>query len=229
MDRNFYHGKQADIVAGSANFASLIATDFAVLGLTSAQATSFGTVNTALQNSYTAAITPETRTPVSIEQKNLDIRSMRTMAINLAKIIYATPTVNDAQLVALGLLPRTVPTPIPAEMNPPVLEVMSVSGRMVNVRIHQSTNPESAGKPLGSAGAQVFSFVGAEPPTDPKQYHYEGLATRRKFSVMFPNSVPTGATAWLAAAWLSKRGVSGMACNPVQVTVQGGPVLAEVS
>jgi hypothetical protein len=226
MDRNFYYGKQADIVAGSANFASLISTGFASYGLTSAQATSFGTVNTALQASYTAAITPETRTPVSIEQKNLDIRTMRTMAINLAKIIYATPTVNDAQLVALGLLPRTVPTPIPPAMNPPVLEVISVSGRMVNVRIHQSTT-ESARKPFGSAGAQVFSFVGPDAPTDPTQYHYEGLATRRKFSVVFPNSVPTGATAWLAAAWLSQRGQSGIACNPVQVTVQGGPVLAE--
>ena len=34
MTHNFYFGKDADIVVGSASFASIIATDFASLGLT---------------------------------------------------------------------------------------------------------------------------------------------------------------------------------------------------
>src|SRR4051812_10741944 len=130
MAKNFYHGKDADIVTGSANFASSIVTAFATFGLTSAQSTAFGTLNTALQSSYTAGITPATRTPVTIEAKNTALVNMRRNAILLSKIIYATATVTDAQLVSLGLLPRTVPTPRPVPATPPVLEVVSCSGRL---------------------------------------------------------------------------------------------------
>ena len=69
--RNFYHGKDATIVSGSANFAAIIAAEFAALGLTTAQSTAFGLVNTSLQTSYSEATTPATRTSVAIEQKNL--------------------------------------------------------------------------------------------------------------------------------------------------------------
>jgi hypothetical protein len=46
--------------------------------------------------------------------------------------------------------------------------------------------------------------------------------------ILLPNDVPSGATAWIAAAWVSQRGQRGTACNPVQVTIQGGPVLPQV-
>ena len=52
MPRNFYFGKDANVVTGSANFASLIATGFATYGLTSAQSVAFGLLNTALQSSF---------------------------------------------------------------------------------------------------------------------------------------------------------------------------------
>jgi len=65
MPHNFYFGKNADVVTGSANFASLIATGFASYGLTSAQSTAFGTLNTSLQSAYLAAVEPTTRTAVT--------------------------------------------------------------------------------------------------------------------------------------------------------------------
>src|SRR5207249_8300756 len=95
MPRNFYFGTDANIVAGSANFASLIAAGFASYGLTSAQSTAFGTLNTALQSAYSASVNPPTRTPVTVEAKTIAIRNMRANAILLAKIVYATASVND--------------------------------------------------------------------------------------------------------------------------------------
>ena len=71
MPENFYRGKDADIVAGSANFASLTATGFASYGLSTGQATAFGALNTTLQSAYSAAINPSTRTPVTIEAKRV--------------------------------------------------------------------------------------------------------------------------------------------------------------
>jgi hypothetical protein len=106
--RNFYHGKDAEIVAGSANFHSLISAAPTTYGLVAAQATSFGALNTTLQSAYTAAVTPETRTPVAIEAKNLAIINMRRSAINLSKIVYSTLTVND--WVAMASLPSITGT-----------------------------------------------------------------------------------------------------------------------
>jgi hypothetical protein len=229
VTKNFYHGKDADIVAGAANFATLISGSASTYGLTSAQATSFGTLNTALQSAYTTAITPETRTPVAIEAKNLALINMRRNAILLARIIYSTLTVTNAQLVSLGLLPRTIPTPRPVPGTPPVIEVASVSGRLVNVRLHGAPPDSGRGKPFGAIGANIFSFVGDEPPSDPRQYHFEGMATRTITQVLFPNSVESGALVWLSASWVSARGQIGIGSTPISTNLQGGAILPEAA
>jgi hypothetical protein len=225
MPRNFYYGKDADIVAGSANFASLIATGFASYGLTSAQSTAFGTLNTALQSAYSAAVNPSTRTPVAIEAKNLALRNMRANAILLAKIVYATATVTDTQLVALGLLPRSLRTPITVPTVPPTIEVISVMGRLVKVRIHD-TETERRGLPFGATGANIYSFVGPDAPTDPREYHFEGVSTRAIAEILFPNTVASGATVWLSACWVSARGQMSIGSTPVSFTLQGGAIPA---
>src|SRR4051794_30670230 len=150
VPHNFYNGTNAQVVAGSANFASLIATGFASYGLSSAQSTAFGVLNTALQAKYLAATTPATRTSAAIEGKNLALANMRRSAITLSKLIYGTPTVSDEQLVTLGLLPRPVPTPRPVPPTPPVLEVVSCSGRLVNIRLHGAAPDSTRARPFGA-------------------------------------------------------------------------------
>ena len=228
MPRNFYYGKTADVVAGSDNFASLIATGFAGYGLTSAQATAFGTLNAALQTAWSESFEPTTRTRVAIATRNQAVKNMRASAILLAKIIYATPTVSDAQLVGLGLLPRATRTPIPAPTTAPVVEVGVVSGRVVNLRLHPA-DAERRGIEAGARGANVYSYVGPTPPTDPRDYHFEGMATRAITQVLFPNDVPSGATVWLSACWVSGRGQTGPASAPVSFTLQGGAALPEAA
>ena len=228
MPHNFYVGTNAQVVAGAANFASLIATGFASYGLTTAQATAFGTLNTALQSSYSEAIEPTTRTRVTIAQKNLALRNMRANAVLLAKIIYATPTVSDAQLIGLGLLPRATRTPIPAPTTAPVVEVGVVSGRLVNLRLH-SADSERRGMEHGAKGANVYSYVGATPPADARDYFFEGMTTRTNTQVLFPHSIASGATVWLSARWVSARGQLGPASAPVSFTLQGGAAVPEAA
>lgn len=223
--RNFYYGKDADIVAGSANFASLISASAATYGLTSAQSTAFGALNVTLQSAYTAAVTPETRTPVAIEAKNQALLNMRRSAVNLSKIIYSTLTVNDSQLIALGLLPRNVPTPRPVPTTPPQVDVISTFGRTAKVRVSDPTS-ERRGLPFGATGANIYSYVGAVAPTDPREYHYEGVTTRATADIVFPNSVPSGATVWISAQWVSARGQLSVGSTPISFTLPGGAIPA---
>ena len=74
-------------------------------------------------------------------------------------------------------------------------------------------------------GPGYVRFVGAEAPSDPRAYHFEGMTTRTIAQVLFPNTVASGATVWLSACWVSARGQIGIACAPVSFTLQGGAVM----
>jgi hypothetical protein len=226
MARNFYYGKDADIVAGSANFASLIATGFASYGLTTGQATAFGTLNTALQSAYTASVNPSTRTPVTVEAKNVALHNMRVSAINLAKIVYSTSTVNDSQLVALGLLPRPARTPVPPPADAPVIDIVSVSGNTVKLRLHEAGDSTRRGKPAGVDGASVFSFIGAAPPDTEAEWTFEGVASKTMLDIVFPAGTAAGAKVWFTAFWFNSRKQNGPAASPVGTNIPGNAAMA---
>jgi hypothetical protein len=227
MPHNFYFGKHADVVAGSANFASLIATGFASYGLTTGQATAFGTLDTALQSAYSAAVNPPTRTPVTVEALRVALRAMRVSAINLAKIIYSTTTVNDSQLVGLGLLPRSARTPIPAPATKPVIDILTTVGNTVTIRLHAEGDPSSRGKPAGVDGAAIYSFVGAVPPTEETAWKFEGLVSRvNKIPIAFPSTVAPGSQVWFTAFWFNERKQNGPAATKVTTNLPGGAAMA---
>ena len=169
MARNFYYGNDAAIVRGSANFAALISASAESFGLTSEQSSAYAALDALLQSAYLASITPDTRTPVAVAQKNLALRNVQKYAVCLARIAYATSTVSDAQLMSLGLQPRPVPAARALASAPPTVTVISVIGRVVKVRIADPSSPERRTKPIAALGANLFSFVGPEAPSDPRQ------------------------------------------------------------
>jgi hypothetical protein len=225
MSERFYRRNQAELVAGSNNFSTLLSASPSEYGVAADLAAAYASLNAELQNSWVAATTPETRTPVTVELKDLKVKQVRTNASVLAKIIYATQSVTDDMLVALGLPPRRPPAPRPIPMTAPVVDIVAVVNRLVKGRLHAASG-EGRRKEIGATAAQIFSYVGPTPPSDPAAYRYMGLTTRSTFEVQFPDDVPNGAQAWIAAAWVSSRGVTGIACAPVSVIIQGGPVLA---
>jgi hypothetical protein len=222
MSSNFFYGRSADIVTGSANFASLISTGFAAYGLTTGQASAYGTLNTALQSAYSTANEPTTRTSPTIAAKQQAIVNMRANAILLAKIINATPTVTNEQLLGLGLLPRMARTPIPAPGVRPAMDIIAVAGRTVSVSIHDSASSNKRGKPAGVSAAWIYSFVGANYPADPTAWNFEGSSTKAKFDVVFPTSLADGSQVWLCAAWINNRQQSGPVSMPITANIAGG-------
>lgn len=159
-----------------------------------------------------------------VAAKTLALSRMREAAVPLTKIIYATASVTDGMLIGLGLLPRATRTPIGATMTAPVVEVGVVSGRVANVRLH-SSDATRRGKEIGAKGCNLYSFVGPAVPTDPRDWRFESMVTRTIAQIVFPADVASGATVWLSARWVSARGATGPASEPVRFTLQGGPAL----
>ena len=177
-------------------------------------------------HSPTSSFASCTRTPVAVEAKNIALQNMRANAVLLAKIIYATATVNDSQLIALGLLPRSGRTPVPPPATAPVIDILSAVGNTVKIRLHAAGDSSRRGKPAGCDGAAVYSFVGAVPPTDEAAWRFEGITSRTRVDVSFPSTVAPGSQVWFTAFWFNERKQNGPAATKVTTNLPGGGAMA---
>ena len=223
MARNFYYGADARVVRGSANFAAMIVANPEAFHLEPECAAQYAALDATLQAAYALAVTPETRTSVNVRAKDQALRAVQRQAACLAVVIAASG-VSDAQLLALGLQPRRRRTTPPAPQRPPVVRVEKVAGRVVTLLIEAAVEDGPGRMPKGCMGAQLFSYVNDQPATEATDYAYEGIAMRRRATLTFPHTVRSGATVWVCARWISRRGKPGLACQPVRVTIQGGLV-----
>jgi hypothetical protein len=224
MPYNFYWRNEAEIVSGAVSFASLISSSPESYGISSEQAASFSALSVALKSAYLAATTPGTRTIVAVAEKNGALKAMRTNAMLLANIAYANPAVADAQLIELGLNPRATRSPIRVPDQAPALHVTGVSQRLVSLVLRPSDS-NRRGKPFGAAGANLYSFLGENPPSDPRAYFFEKMTTRARTQLQFNADVANGATVWLSACWVSARGHTSPFCSPVNTIIQGGGIV----
>jgi hypothetical protein len=223
--KNFYSGTDAELASGASNVVLLVTPTPSAFGVSASMLTSYTTLTTNFSTLLTQCDAPATRTPVLVEQKQEARKLLRQASANLAKVISGTPTVTNAQLLSLRMNERVIPQPRQVPGTPPTIEVISCSGRLVKARVHD-TATEGRGLPFGAVGAQIFSFVGPEAPTDPREYHYEGTTTRATTDILFPNDVASGATIWLSANWISARGQRSPASPPISFTLQGGAIPA---
>lgn len=225
MPKPFYSRTEADLATGAANLITIVTPVPATWGLTTGEITSYTSLSTSYSTKLATANTPATRTSVAIEAKNIAKQLLKAASVNIARTITSVPTVTNDQLMSLQLNERIIPQPRPVPAAPPVLEVISVSGRTVSLRIH-ATGSDLRAKPFGATGANIYSFVGADAPSDPRVYHYEGFATRGTTQVLFPDSVVSGATVWLSAQWVSARGQLSTGSTPISANLPGGNVAA---
>ena len=227
MKTDFLPSREADLVTWLNNFQAKITAAPTIYGLTAAMATSNGTLTTAFTTAYAVANADATRSPMNVTLKNTAKRAVIGNVRMLSRLVQGTASVTPAQKQDLGLNPRDVlPTPVPIPPFAPDIDIVSVIGRIVKVRIHDSQSESKRGKPAGCASAGVFSYSGSLAPTDPAAYKFEGITTRTVVDIEFPETVASGATVWLSACWYNPRGQSGVSCSPVSVTIQGGAARA---
>ena len=222
MSRSFLPTRDALLLDWSNNFSAKISASATTYGLTTAQATFYGTLHTSWSSAYTTATAPSTRTHGTIAAKNAARTLVKANARLLARIVQATASVTAQQKIDLGLTPRDVnPTPINPPTEAPVLEIVAALGRTLKVNL-RSVGSDRRGKPDGVHGASLFSFVGATPPADIAEWTFQGSTTRASFDVEFAPTVPAGSQVWLTAFWFNPRSQSGPACTPISAYIAGG-------
>ena len=93
--------------------------------------------------------------------------------MRLAKIVSATPTVSDAELISLRMNTRPTPKRRDVPATAPVVRMISVVGRVVKFRVKDSAS-EMRGLPFGASAANLYSFVGPSAPNDPEGISFRG-------------------------------------------------------
>lgn len=225
MPKPFYNSTEAELASGAQNVVDIVTPAVATYGVTAGQMTTYASLTTSYASLLELATEPATRTSVSIENKNVAKKLLRDASVNLKNIFTSMSTVTNAMLLALRMNPRVVRQPRPVWPYAPTIDVLKVTNRLVDIHVHDSTS-EGRGRPFGVTAINVYSYVGPTAPTDVREYHFEGASSRAKAQILFPDSVPSGATVWLSAQWVSARGQLSPGSTPISFTLQGGALPA---
>ena len=224
---SYIPSRDAELVTWSTNFDTKITAAPTDYGLTAPQATAYAAKHTAFVTAYQTASNPDTRSPTNVLAKDMARSALVAEARMLARIVQATPAVTPEQKSELGLTVRDVePSPIPAPDFAPAINILSAVGNMVNVRIYDPVNPTRRGKPLGVAGAAIFTHIGENPPADISAWTFEGNQSRTAFTINFPAGTAAGAKVWVTAFWFNAKLQRGPASAPASTNLPGGSAMA---
>jgi hypothetical protein len=231
---DYLPAREAELVTWTQNFHAILsgAGPGGMLGVSAVQIAAFTTLFNSWITAYNAAHAGPTRGPAATATKNSAKEAVIDGANGvreLVKIIQANPsTTNTDRQELLITVPDVEPTPVPVPAFAPGIEIVSVVGRTLRIRLKDVENPENRGKPAGVVGAAVFTFVGENPPADIKSWQFQGNFTRTADQVEFPTSVAPASKVWLTAYWFNTKGESGPATEP-PVFGFTAPGLAEVA
>jgi len=219
--------KDSTLVAWSINCDTRLTATPIVFGQTAAIATQYNTLHVAFLDAFealTTALESGVRSKSLTTAKNTAKSNLLFFARSVYGSVQSSTVVSDANKELLGVTVRRNPSPQPAPEVAPGMDIVSVAGRTVKVRLHDAEVPTRKGRPPGVAGATVLSYEGNEPPASVSQYVFEGNTTRLEFNVVFPDSVAPGAKVFIVAFWRNERDLSGPACTPISTNLQFGGV-----
>jgi hypothetical protein len=223
MPRDFFPRQEAKILLWTANFAQRINSDPGAFGLSDAQAAHYLATQEAFASAFALAMNPQTATTPARAGKNSARVALEAETRMLARIIRATPNVTAVMRIGLGFgeaaSGKGTPTPSPADA--PQLQIDSVRGRWVNVRLSE-TGSGVRRKPDGVAGALFFTFAGEEPPASINAWSLAEQTSTTLTTIRFGSELSAGTRVWIVACWYSPRGQRGPMSAAVCTWLQGG-------
>ena len=213
----------AAMLQWSQNVVNLISISPSQWGLQDSDVTDY----TALHAGYSAKLAkcePSVRNKPAVVAKDQSLGELKSGAFTLANKIYADASVSEAMKVQIGMPPRAKPMRIPRPESAPVIEIVSHRGFTVRIRL-RAADSDKRGKPAGTAGASVFSFVGDAPPTDIGQWKFVGSMGRvEKIDITFPTTVAPGTKVFFTGLWFNGRKEGGPMARPIGTNLLGGSV-----
>ena len=221
MSFNYLPNADAAFLAWTANFANLLDTEGPTVGMTAAQIAAYVAKQAAYAAIYAIADQPTTRTrPATSGSQHRQGRAGDDDARLGAH--HAGVTGDDRHA------PPLVPDQCPSsdrrfQCRPRGATVRTVSAvqRTIVADIFDAASATKRGRAPLTAGAKVYTFVGASYPSDPTLWSYQGDYTKARVEIEMPASVPGGSQVWIMAAWYNSKGETGPIAEPVSINIPG--------
>lgn len=218
--------RDLDLKAWATNFATLTAANFASYGITTGQATTFGTLNTSFASALTLATNNATRTPSTVADKNAKRALLVANARLLSNIIQAFAGTTNQMRQDLGLTVRdTSGSPIGPPSTTPIVTPISTANTRIKFRFADELTPASRAKPFGAVGLQLFAKVGTVAPVGIEDCSYLGTYTTNSTGpgsaaceAVF-SGADNGKTAYMFGRWVNRRGEVGAPSPLAQMTI----------
>ncbi|HEX8521468.1 MAG TPA: hypothetical protein VF669_04370 [Tepidisphaeraceae bacterium] len=220
---DFIPSREDAFVIWAQTFSAYVSAHAVALGLLAGDATALGTLLTNFVNAKDLTDDPATRTPVGQTAKAVAKAALIADIRSLAKRIQANPAVTAQQKTALGLpIHNATPTPTPVPATQPQVSFVGFRLGAIDIAIVDSLTPQKKARPVGTIGAEVYSFVIAAPnqtvPDDLEQWRFEGLATKNSYTLDF-DSADGGKEVVIVARWINRKGEAGPTSVPVTAQV----------
>jgi hypothetical protein len=219
--------KDALLVPYSLNFSTRATATPAAFQISVADESALMNLQQVYSDAYAALVAARdsgTRSQSLTATKDVAKAAMLVLLRKLYTQVQVNPAVTEANKVLIGVhIKKTNPSPKPAPIARPGMDVVSVFGRTITLNIHDSASSTKRAKAPNTTQAFVYTFVGTSYPSDPSLWQFNGFATTNKHEITLPDSVPAGAQIWICAAWANQRGI-GPTSLPISTNIQGGGV-----
>lgn len=227
MGRSYLPTTDDGLLSFASNFSALLLANHKQYDISESLANQYAAMFEDYRTNLATARAPETRGDATILAKDIAKKALIAQTRLIGRTIGNNMKITDTQRQALGLtIRKTQPTPIPPPSVAPGIDLVSVAGRTVTVRMHDSASIGKRKRPAGTVGAWVYTHVGPEYPSDPAAWTFEGATSRNEMSINFPDSVPAGSQVWIRAAWVGTRQEIGPLSVPITTHLQyGGAVM----
>jgi hypothetical protein len=204
------------------NASAQITADPTSLGLSAPIAVVLAGLVATYDAAVLAAKNPATRGSSTCFAKDEAKAALIAYVRPMVRTIQGTLSVTPLQKHDLGINVRKAPSPISAPVDAPATEVEEMNGWLAKLKCRPAGSEGRSSMADGSAQLQIYSYVGATPPGNVNDWHFEGVSSRANFSVAFDPELAVGSKVYVCCCWVTARGLTSPACAPIGLMIGGG-------
>lgn len=152
---------------------------------------------------------------------SVDARALKREARTLAQQAQNEPNMTNADRAEFGLTLRdTEPTLAPVPDSFPIVTIDTSKRLRHALRWSDNKTPTSRARPEGMDYAEIWLYVGTQPPTGPSQFHLIDTATKNSYNYEYTET-DAGKTAYFILRWVNSRCDKGPWSETVSATITG--------
>lgn len=205
----------------ASTFVSALSATPANYALTAGQVAPLAGLKTTWDTAFADLTVKQAAAHAATAAKTSARAGLETVIRQLVQIVQNSDGVSDADKTAAGIpLLDTTKTPAAVPTTAPTGQIELTNRLEQTIHFVDSATPNSAAKPAGVRGCQIWIKIGATPPAGESELRYLATDTRTPYVSQF-DAADAGKTAYYWLRWENTRGQTGPWSVTISATIPG--------